>query len=130
MAYVPKFFFAATLIFIAIDLLFEWLVLVYFKLLLREYLVVLGSFVLLNVYGLETGMALSIGLAMVGFIWSYSRTAKRVVTRVVKQSNVLAAPNDRMQLRLTVRPGSRARRSRRSVSWPGGMSPSWEPRGR
>jgi hypothetical protein len=98
MAYVPKFFFAATLIFIAIDLLVEWLVLVYFKLLLREYLVVLGSFVLLNLYGLETGMALSIGLAMVAFIWSYSRTAKRVVTRVVKQSNVLAAPNDRMRL--------------------------------
>jgi MFS superfamily sulfate permease-like transporter/CRP-like cAMP-binding protein len=98
MSYVPKFFFAATLIFIAIDLLTEWLYLMYYKLLFREYMLVIITLGLIVSFGLQFGMVLSIVVAGIGFVWSYSRTSKRSVTRVVRQSNVLAPADDRLRM--------------------------------
>ena len=97
MSYVPKFFFAATLVFIAFDLMLEWLYFMYWKLLFREYLIVLGTLTLIILFGLQVGMLLSIGLAGIAFVWSYSRTSKLSVQVLTTQSNVLATHDDRLR---------------------------------
>ena len=97
MSYIPKFFFAATLIFIAFDLMLEWIVFMYWKLLFREYCIVLGSFVLIVGYGLQFGMLLSILLAGIAFVWSYSRTSKLNVQVITQQSNMLATTEDKIR---------------------------------
>ncbi|RHX96704.1 hypothetical protein DYB25_004301 [Aphanomyces astaci] len=84
LSYVPRFFFAATLIFIAIDLMVEWLVLVYHKVLLREFLVLWLSFIAINVVDLEGGMVIGIGFAIMNFFVGYSQV--RQVQRVHKRS--------------------------------------------
>uniref|UniRef100_H3H6C1 SLC26A/SulP transporter domain-containing protein n=1 Tax=Phytophthora ramorum TaxID=164328 RepID=H3H6C1_PHYRM len=71
MSYVPRFFFAATLIFIAIDLMIEWLVLTYKKLSLREYAVLWMTFVAVNVVSLNLGIVIGIGIAILNFLLGY-----------------------------------------------------------
>lgn len=79
MSVVPRFFFAATLIFIAIDLMMEWLVHVRHKILLREYIVLWASFIAINWVSLELGMLLGIGFAIINFMLGYAQV--RVVNR-------------------------------------------------
>ncbi|KDO21464.1 hypothetical protein SPRG_12507 [Saprolegnia parasitica CBS 223.65] len=87
MSYVPRFFFAATLIFIAIDLLLEWLVHVYHKVLFQEYLVLWLSFLAINAVNLELGMIIGIGFAIVNFLIGYAQVNQ--VQRVYKSSTAI-----------------------------------------
>ncbi|DBA04752.1 TPA: hypothetical protein N0F65_004389 [Lagenidium giganteum] len=87
MSFVPRFFFAATLIFIAIDLMVEWLVHVYHKVLLREYVVLWLSFIAINWVSLELGMLLGIFFAIINFLLGYSQV--RVVNRVFRKSTAV-----------------------------------------
>ncbi|RLN70286.1 hypothetical protein BBJ28_00015429, partial [Nothophytophthora sp. Chile5] len=84
MSFVPRFFFAATLIFIAIDLMVEWLVHVYHKILPREYVVLWLSFIAINWVSLELGMVLGIGFAILNFLLGYAQV--RVVNRRSRSS--------------------------------------------
>lgn len=84
MSLVPRFFFAATLIFIAIDLMLEWLVHVYHKILPREYVVLWLSFIAINMVSLELGMVLGIGFAIINFLLGYAQV--RVVSRRCRSS--------------------------------------------
>ncbi|KAG7383550.1 hypothetical protein PHYPSEUDO_003587 [Phytophthora pseudosyringae] len=84
MSLVPRFFFAATLIFIAIDLMMEWLVHVYHKVLPREYVVLWLSFIAINMVSLELGMVLGIGFAIINFLLGYAQV--RVVNRRSRSS--------------------------------------------
>uniref|UniRef100_K3WTS9 STAS domain-containing protein n=1 Tax=Globisporangium ultimum (strain ATCC 200006 / CBS 805.95 / DAOM BR144) TaxID=431595 RepID=K3WTS9_GLOUD len=84
MSYVPRFFFAATLIFIAIDLMVEWLVHVYHKILPREYVVLWMSFIAINWVSLELGMLLGIFFAILNFMIGYAQV--RVVNRKSRKS--------------------------------------------
>ncbi|KAL3674814.1 hypothetical protein V7S43_000741 [Phytophthora oleae] len=84
MSLVPRFFFAATLIFIAIDLMLEWLVHVYHKILPREYVVLWLSFIAINMVSLELGMVLGIGFAIINFLLGYAQV--RVVSRRSRSS--------------------------------------------
>jgi MFS superfamily sulfate permease-like transporter/CRP-like cAMP-binding protein len=72
LAYVPSFFFGSCLIFIGIDLMFEWLIYVGKKLLLREYCILLLTFLAINVFSIEAGMMLGVLIACVNFILSYA----------------------------------------------------------
>ncbi|KAG6611774.1 Sulfate Permease (SulP) Family [Phytophthora cinnamomi] len=71
MSYVPRFFFAATLIFFAIDLMIEWLVLTYKKMSLREYAVLWMTFIAVNLLSLDVGMLIGVGIAIVNFLLGY-----------------------------------------------------------
>ncbi|CAI5716071.1 unnamed protein product [Peronospora farinosa] len=84
MSLVPRFFFAATLIFIAIDLMMEWLVHVYHKILPREYVVLWLSFIAINMVSLELGMVLGVGFAIINFLLGYAQL--RVVNRRSRSS--------------------------------------------
>ncbi|RLN60266.1 hypothetical protein BBP00_00006092 [Phytophthora kernoviae] len=71
MSYVPRFFLAATLIFVALDLMLEWLVLAYHKMSLRECVVVWLSFLAINLISLDVGMLVGMGIAILNFLLGY-----------------------------------------------------------
>ncbi|KAL4117578.1 hypothetical protein PRIC2_011566 [Phytophthora ramorum] len=71
MSYVPRFFLAATLVFVALDLMIEWLVLAYRKMYLRECAVVWLSFLAINYFSLEIGILIGVGIAVLNFLLSY-----------------------------------------------------------
>ena len=56
LAYIPNFFFGSLLMMIALDLMFEWLIDVREKVTPAEYFVVLGTFGLLQISGVEVGI--------------------------------------------------------------------------
>ncbi|CAK9034963.1 Uncharacterized protein C24H6.11c [Durusdinium trenchii] len=70
----PRFFFGAVLLFVSVDLLLEWLVHSYWALDLREYVLVVATFVFINIWGLEAGMTLGVVCSALHFIYSYSKT--------------------------------------------------------
>ncbi|KAL4099362.1 hypothetical protein PRIC1_007168 [Phytophthora ramorum] len=96
MSYVPRFFFAATLIFIAIDLMIEWLVLTYKKLSLREYAVLWMTFVAVNLVSLDVGMLIGVGIAILNFLLGYVRLP--VVNRQPRTSDAARTLEERRVL--------------------------------
>ncbi|GLE00208.1 hypothetical protein PINS_up008935 [Pythium insidiosum] len=85
-AYVPKMFFGALQTLIAADLMVEWMWHARHKMLLREYVVVWFTFLIMNGFNLEVGIVLGIVAAAFNFIWSY--IAATSVRRVMKRSRV------------------------------------------
>ncbi|KAG1685868.1 hypothetical protein DVH05_007634 [Phytophthora capsici] len=73
MSHVPAFFVAATLIFVALDLMLEWLVLAYQKMDLRECAVVWLTFLAINFFSLELGVVAGVSVAALNFMISYVR---------------------------------------------------------
>ncbi|KAG1711414.1 hypothetical protein DVH05_008666 [Phytophthora capsici] len=96
MSYVPRFFFAATLIFIAIDLMIEWLVLTFKKMSLREYAVLWMTFVAVNLVSLDVGMLIGVGIAVVNFLFGYIRLP--VVRRQPRASKAARTLSERRLL--------------------------------
>lgn len=86
-SYVPKLFFGSVLTFIAADLMLDWLWLSRHKVHPIEYLVILTTFLGINLLGLELGMCLGLLVAMVSFIYDYARVP--VVQRVKLRSSVI-----------------------------------------
>jgi len=103
MEYVPLYFFAATLIFIALDLLTEWLVEVSRKVSFKEYLVLLGTFLIITYTNdLVFGIVMGIILAVCNFILAYSsvthiqrtfKTSSNVVRDVEKRRTLKRLKN-------------------------------------
>ncbi|OQR91081.1 Sulfate Permease (SulP) Family, partial [Thraustotheca clavata] len=96
-AYIPKFFFGGLLTMIAIDLMMEWLVHASAKLRFREYLLVLATFVLINLFGLEQGMILGLVCAMTNFVFSYAEGVS--VVKTLSRSRVQRSYQERKFLR-------------------------------
>eukprot|EP00981_Chlorochromonas_danica_P011909 scaffold4342_cov166-Ochromonas_danica.AAC.15 len=67
-AYLPKLFFGSLLVFISADLLCEWLVAARRKMGGADYLLCLASFLAIQCYGIEVGMALGVVAAMMAFV--------------------------------------------------------------
>eukprot|EP00730_Choanoeca_flexa_P001174 TRINITY_DN10516_c0_g1_i1.p1 TRINITY_DN10516_c0_g1~~TRINITY_DN10516_c0_g1_i1.p1 ORF type:complete len:722 (+),score=165.89 TRINITY_DN10516_c0_g1_i1:58-2166(+) len=86
LAFVPKFFFGAVLTFIAVDLIFSWLVLSYQLVHFWEYIIIWLTFIAICFTNLEEGMAIGVGLSILGFIFQYART--KVTQRIHRSSNV------------------------------------------
>lgn len=86
-AYMPLFFFGSVMVFIGVDLMSTWLVLVYHKVLFREYLVLMFSFVSINVLGPQGGMLVGVICAAVNFVHEYAGIS--IVKQVSKSSNVV-----------------------------------------
>ncbi|KUF93273.1 inactive serine/threonine-protein kinase lvsG [Phytophthora nicotianae] len=85
MSHVPTFFVAATLIFVALDLMLEWLILAYRKMYLRECVVVWLTFLAINFFSLELGI-------VAGSTMSFRPNAS-VGTRNLAQSTVFNVKN-------------------------------------
>ncbi|KAL7473696.1 hypothetical protein ACHAXS_014188 [Conticribra weissflogii] len=65
LSYIPNFFFGSLLIMICLDLMFEWLVEVKSKVTPAEYIVVLSTFALLQVLGVEFGIMAGVVLYLI-----------------------------------------------------------------
>jgi len=87
LAWIPLFFFAATLIFIGFDLILEWLFDVRHKLDFSEYLVVLFTFGAIECLGLDEGLLWGVLSAALQFLYHYSQQSQVAV--VNRQSMVL-----------------------------------------
>eukprot|EP00041_Stephanoeca_diplocostata_P019485 m.420639 g.420639 ORF g.420639 m.420639 type:complete len:263 (-) comp21318_c1_seq12:2688-3476(-) len=73
LAYVPKFFFGGILTFVSIDLMLEWLVYSRKLVVASEYLIILATFVAINVTTLEIGFAIGLGCCVLHFAFLYAR---------------------------------------------------------
>ncbi|GBG30337.1 Hypothetical Protein FCC1311_065562 [Hondaea fermentalgiana] len=99
MEIVPLFFFASTLIFIAFDLMMEWLIEVFPKISIREYAVLLSTFLVISATSdLILGIAIGIGLSIVNFIIAYSSVTHIQRTYRVR-SNVVRDFESRRKLK-------------------------------
>ncbi|EEY64267.1 Sulfate Permease (SulP) Family [Phytophthora infestans T30-4] len=95
MSYVPRFFFAATLIFIAIDLLIEWLVLAHKQMSRLEYAVLWVTFICVNLVSLEMGIAIGAGAAILNFLFGFIRLPYWIRRAMLSQSGVYSQAGSR-----------------------------------
>ncbi|CAM9434688.1 unnamed protein product, partial [Sphacelaria rigidula] len=100
MAYVPLSFFAAALTFIAVDLSVEWLWEVQEKLLRHEYLVLLSTFVSIQIVGLNPGLMIGVACSLVIFVISYASERKNTLERVHKRGRVMRPATQRRLLQV------------------------------
>ncbi|CAM9967508.1 unnamed protein product, partial [Ectocarpus sp. 12 AP-2014] len=100
MAYVPLLFFAATLSFIAVELSVEWLWDVREKLLAYEYLVLLATFVAIQVVGLNQGLVAGVALSTAIFVISYASERKNTLERVHKRGRFMRPASQRRLLQV------------------------------
>lgn len=88
MSYVPRFFFAATLIYIGLDLMIEWLFLMSFRISHRELMLVLITFFAITFMNdLIMGIAIGVIASVINFISHYASIDQIKVAP--KSSNVL-----------------------------------------
>lgn len=83
----PLFFLGSTLIFIGFDLLFEWLYEVRNKLLFSEYIVLLATFVAIQIVGIDGGIVFGVIVAVVDYVVTTSRASS--LRRVMKRSRAI-----------------------------------------
>ena len=92
----PLFFLGSTLIFIGIDLLYEWLIEVAHKLLLSEYLVLVATFIAIQFLGIDAGIILGVVVAVVEYVITTSQQPS--LRRVLKRSTGVWEPQHRKLL--------------------------------
>ncbi|KAK1736025.1 sulfate permease family inorganic anion transporter [Skeletonema marinoi] len=91
----PLFFLGSTLIFIGYDLLWEWLVDIREKLFLMEYLVLLTTFIAIQIIGMDFGIIFGVVVAVIDHVASTTRISS--LQRVMKRSRAVWS-NDHWQL--------------------------------
>eukprot|EP00752_Nemacystus_decipiens_P005603 g5071.t1 len=100
LAYVPLLFFAATLSFIAVELSVEWLWEIREKLLAHEYLVLLATFVAIQIVGLNQGLVVGVGLSTLFFVISYASERRNTLERVHKRGRFMRPASQRRLLQV------------------------------
>ena len=71
-SYIPKLFFGAFLTLIAVDLMFEWLVVARKKIMGTEFVVCWLTFLSMQFTGVEAGLVIGILFSTIGFVFSYA----------------------------------------------------------
>lgn len=88
--FTPLYFLGGTLIFIGFDLVYEWIVEIRHKLLLSEYIVLLLTFLAIHIFGMDFGVILGVGVAIVDYVISTSRVSS--LSRVSRRSRAVWTP--------------------------------------
>lgn len=88
----PLFFLGATLIFIGYDLLWEWLIDIRGKIFLMEYVVLLVTFVAIQIIGMDFGILFGVVVALVEHVASTTRVSS--MGRVLKRSRAVWSKDD------------------------------------
>jgi len=83
----PLFFLGATLIFIGYDLLWEWLIDIREKIYLMEYVILLITFVAIQIIGMDFGILFGVVVAVIDHVASTTRHSS--MGRVVKRSRAV-----------------------------------------
>mmetsp|Transcript_27845 Transcript_27845/g.42687 ORF Transcript_27845/g.42687 Transcript_27845/m.42687 type:complete len:955 (-) Transcript_27845:205-3069(-) len=93
---VPLYFLGSTLIFIGIDLLYEWLFEVWHKLIPSEYLVLMTTFVAIQIVGINGGIVVGIIIAVVEYVVNTATRVSSVRRRVRKSRHVWKPKHKRL----------------------------------
>lgn len=88
----PLFFLGATLIFIGYDLLWEWLIEIRSKIFLMEYVILLVTFVAIQIIGMDFGILFGVVVALVDHVASTTRVSS--LSRVIKRSRAVWSLED------------------------------------
>jgi len=88
----PLFFLGSTLIFIGVDIGIEWAFESRHKMFLSEYLILLATFVSIQVVGMDAGIVLGVLVSLVDHVFVSASTTS--VSRVMKQSRAVWSPED------------------------------------
>ncbi|KAL7546487.1 hypothetical protein ACHAWF_009819 [Thalassiosira exigua] len=88
----PLFFLGATLIFIGYDLLWEWLIDIRVKIFLMEYVILLVTFVAIQLIGMDFGILFGVVVALVEHVASTTRVSS--MGRVLKRSRAVWSNDD------------------------------------
>ncbi|KAL7521590.1 hypothetical protein ACHAWX_006272 [Stephanocyclus meneghinianus] len=88
----PLFFLGATLIFIGYDLLWEWLIEIRSKIFLMEYVILLVTFVAIQIIGMDFGILFGVVIALVDHVASTTRVSS--LSRVIKRSRAVWSLED------------------------------------
>jgi MFS superfamily sulfate permease-like transporter len=88
----PLFFLGATLIFIGYDLLWEWLIDIRVKIFLVEYVILLVTFVAIQLIGMDFGILFGVVVALVEHVASTTRVSS--MGRVLKRSRAVWSNDD------------------------------------
>lgn len=83
----PLFFLGATLIFIGYDLVWEWIVEIRTKLYLTEYIILLVTFVAIQVIGMDFGILVGVVVALIDHVGTTTRVSS--LNRVLKRSRMV-----------------------------------------
>ncbi|GMH97617.1 hypothetical protein TrVE_jg9431 [Triparma verrucosa] len=87
LSYSPLFFFGATLIFIGLDLLIEWLHEIREKLLPQEYLILLATFVSIQIVGIDAGVGVGLIFSIIDHAATTSnQDSKHHVRKIERRS--------------------------------------------
>lgn len=88
----PLFFLGSTLIFIGYDLLFEWLWEIRHQVFITEYLIVVLTFLAIQVVGIDAGIVVGVLFAVVDHVVLTATTS--TITKVHKRSRAIWTPDD------------------------------------
>eukprot|EP00054_Salpingoeca_dolichothecata_P023001 m.152094 g.152094 ORF g.152094 m.152094 type:complete len:1056 (+) comp24534_c0_seq1:22-3189(+) len=96
LAYLPKLFFGGILVFIAAELMIDWLIHSYKLVPLFEYIIIWLTFIAINALNLEFGMLIGIGIAALAFVIMYARA--RTIKYISATSNTIRSFKQRRLL--------------------------------
>lgn len=88
----PLFFLGATLIFIGYDLLWEWLIDIRVKVFFMEYMILLVTFVAIQIVGMDFGIVIGVVVALIEHVASTTRVSS--LGRVMKRSRAVWSNDD------------------------------------
>mmetsp|Transcript_53463 Transcript_53463/g.113558 ORF Transcript_53463/g.113558 Transcript_53463/m.113558 type:complete len:540 (+) Transcript_53463:1372-2991(+) len=88
----PLFFLGATLIFIGYDLLWEWLIDIRVKIFFMEYMILLVTFVAIQIVGMNFGIVIGVVVALFEHVASTTRESS--MGRVLKRSRAVWSSDD------------------------------------
>ncbi|KAL7544042.1 hypothetical protein ACHAXR_013481 [Thalassiosira sp. AJA248-18] len=88
----PLFFLGATLIFIGYDLLWEWLIDIRSKIFFMEYMILITTFVAIQIIGMDFGIIFGVIVALIEHIASTTRVSS--MGRVLKRSRAVWSSDD------------------------------------
>jgi len=96
MSMLPRFIFGSVFLVVALELMVEWLVLAYFALEKAGFAVVWLTFIFINIWGLEGGMALGFVCSALLFVYNYSSSSNVEVLPNAKSLAVRSGPDRRV----------------------------------
>jgi MFS superfamily sulfate permease-like transporter len=87
---IPLFFLGSTLTFIALDLLYEWLIEIRHKVLLSEYCVLLATFISMHAFGINFGIFFGFVISVGDYVFKSAKVSS--VTKVSRRSRAVWRP--------------------------------------
>lgn len=71
--YIPEFIYLGIVLFLALDLMYEWLVMSWFRMTKKDYFIIISIFLVIALFSLFYGIIFGLVIFLLIFVWEYSR---------------------------------------------------------